>query len=223
MKPILKISEVFATSWKQTKSQIWVLSGLIIGYLILSFTLSIFSTPVSSDGLSGFTPGMIIMKIISAIISILFSLGYLKNVFQALDGDEPQFAAYGQQAHKILTYFCSNILAFLIVLIGLVFLIIPGIYLALRLQFFSAAIVDDNAGIIESLKKSWEITKGHTFSLFLLCLTMIGICIVGCLLFIVGIFVAIPLTYMMYAYVYRKLVNANIEESPIAEESIDIK
>lgn len=36
MEPKFMISEVFGTSWKYTKSQIWVLVGLFIGYFIKS-------------------------------------------------------------------------------------------------------------------------------------------------------------------------------------------
>ncbi len=92
-----------------------------------------------------------------------------------------------------------------IVLAGFLFFIIPGIYLALRLQFFQAFIIEENAGIIESLHKSWEITRGQVLPLFILALVMIGIMILGCILFGIGIFVAVPLIYMMYGYVFRKL------------------
>ena len=92
-----------------------------------------------------------------------------------------------------------------VVLAGFLFFIIPGIYLALRLQFFQAFIIEENAGIIESLHKSWEITKGQVLPLFILALVMIGILILGCILFGIGIFVAVPLIYMMYGYVFRKL------------------
>lgn len=88
---------------------------------------------------------------------------------------------------------------------GFLIFIIPGIYLALRLQFFQAFIIEENAGIIESLHKSWEITKGQVLPLFILALVMIGILILGCILFGIGIFVAVPLIYMMYGYVFRKL------------------
>lgn len=88
---------------------------------------------------------------------------------------------------------------------GFLIFIIPGIYLALRLQFFQAFIIEENAGIIESLHKSWEITKGQALPLFILALVMIGILILGCILFGIGIFVAVPLIYMMYGYVFRKL------------------
>lgn len=194
------ISEVCSTSWQRTKAQIWVLSGLIIGMSIISFTLGVFAMPIQQS-----VVGAVIINLISCVISCIFALGYMKNIFQALDGEEPQFSAYGQQSRKIITYLIANILMAIIVTLGLCLFIIPGIYLALRLQFYAALIVEDDAGIIESLQRSWEITRGQEMSLFMLMLAMIGICILGLILLGIGIFVAMPLIYMMYAYVFRKL------------------
>lgn len=194
------ISEVCSTSWQRTKAQIWVLSGLIIGMSIIFFTLGAFAMPIQQS-----VAGAIIINLISCIISCIFALGYMKNIFQALDEEEPQFSAYGQQARKIITYFVANIIMAIIVTLGICLFIIPGVYLALRLQFFTALIVEDDAGIIESLQRSWEITRGQVMSLFVLMLAMIGIGILGFILLGIGIFVAMPLIYMMYAYVFRKL------------------
>lgn len=194
------ISEVCGTSWQRTKAQIWVLSGLIIGMSIISFTLGAFAMPIQQS-----VVGAVVINLISCVISCIFALGYMKNIFQALDGEEPQFSAYGQQSRKIITYLVANILMAIIVTLGLCLFIIPGIYLALRLQFYAALIVEDDAGIIESLQRSWEITRGQGMSLFMLMLAMIGICILGLILLGIGIFVAMPLIYMMYAYVFRKL------------------
>ena len=204
---ILYISEVFGTSWKHTKSQIWVLVGLFIGFSILSMIVTLFGMPAQ-----GSIVGRVIVQIVSLLISCIFMLGYVKNIFQALDGEEPQFSAYGQQSRKIITYLIANILFSIAVCIGMVLLIIPGIYLYLRLQFFTAFIVEEDCGIIESLQKSWNMTQGQTLPLFLLLLTMIGTAIVGCILFFVGFFVAVPLIYMMQCYTFRKLNTISTEE-----------
>ena len=207
MEPKFMISEVFGTSWKHTKSQIWVLVGLFIGFSILSMIVTLFGMPAL-----GSIVGRVIVQIVSLLISCIFMLGYVKNIFQALDGEEPQFSAYGQQSRKIITYLIANILFSIAVCIGTVLLIIPGIYLYLRLQFFTAFIVEEDCGIIESLQKSWNMTQGQTLPLFLLLLTMIGTAIVGCILFFVGFFVAIPLIYMMQCYTFRKLNTISTEE-----------
>lgn len=183
MEPKFMISEVFGTSWKHTKSQIWVLVGLFIGFSILSMIVTLFGMPAQ-----GSIVGRVIVQIVSLLISCIFMLGYVKNIFQALDGEEPQFSAYGQQSRKIITYLIANILFSIAVCIGTVLLIIPGIYLYLRLQFFTAFIVEENCGIIESLQKSWNMTQGQTLPLFLLLLTMIGTAIVGCIFVLRRIF-----------------------------------
>ena len=204
MEPKFMISEVFGTSWKHT---IWVLVGLFIGFSILSMIVTLFGMPAQ-----GSIVGRVIVQIVSLLISCIFMLGYVKNIFQALDGEEPQFSAYGQQSRKIITYLIANILFSIAVCIGMVLLIIPGIYLYLRLQFFTAFIVEEDCGIIESLQKSWNMTQGQTLPLFLLLLTMIGTAIVGCILFFVGFFVAVPLIYMMQCYTFRKLNTISTEE-----------
>lgn len=169
MEPKFMISEVFGTSWKYTKSQIWVLVGLFIGYFILSSIISLFGMPAQ-----GSMVGKIIVNLISAVISSAFMLGYIKNLFQTMDGEEPQFSAYGQQSRKIFTYLIASIIMGIAVAIGIFLLIVPGIYLAIRLQFYSAYIVEEDCGIIESLQKSWDLTKGQGMPLFLLLLAMIG-------------------------------------------------
>jgi len=149
MEPKFMISEVFGTSWKHTKSQIWVLVGLFIGFSILSMIVTLFSMPAQ-----GSIVGRVIVQIVSLLISCIFMLGYVKNIFQALDGEEPQFSAYGQQSRKIITYLIANILFSIAVCIGTVLLIIPGIYLYLRLQFFTAFIVEEDCGIITVTSES---------------------------------------------------------------------
>lgn len=200
MEPKFSISEVCSTSWQQTKAQIWVLVGLLIGMTIISFTLGAFAMPMQDSMV-----GMIVINLISYIISAIFCLGYLKNIFQALDEEEPQFSAYGQQSRKIITYLVASFFMGIIVFFGICLFVLPGIYLALRLQFYTAFIVEEDAGIMESMKRSWEITRGEVASLFLLMLAMIGIGLLGFILLGVGIFIALPLIYMMYGYVFRQL------------------
>jgi hypothetical protein len=197
-----KLSDVLRVAWKAFISQIWILAGLIIGYTIISLALNLFA-PVPVEGIVSRTS--IAIALIGLVFSSLFSLGYTQNMFQALDGEEPQFSAYGQQSRKIITYLVTGLIYTVIVIVGFALLVVPGIYLAVRLQFSLASIVEEDTGILTSLKRSWEITKGQTMPLLLLLLVMIGLTMLGLVFFIIGIFVTIPLTGLMYCYVFRKL------------------
>ncbi|MDR1937942.1 MAG: glycerophosphoryl diester phosphodiesterase membrane domain-containing protein [Tannerellaceae bacterium] len=257
MKTKFTVSNVLATSWKALFSQIWILAGLMIGFIIFSLILSLVLSPMLASSLVG----NFLLQLFSIAISLIFSLGYTKNLFQALDGDEPQFSAYGQQARKIGTYFVSNLLVslscmvvasiflapyfywlfrfpfiqefvdavrsnqvsdiagasiFYAVLGGIV-LCLPAIYLYIRMMFFQAFIVDEDTGIIESIRKSWEITKGQVLPLFLLGLLSIALIVAGTFLFIVGLFVTVPLIYLMYCCVFRKLNGVVQHEESLLE------
>ena len=220
METKFQLSEVVGTSWKAVKSQIWVLVGLFVAYTIIAGIIQTFIMPSQPQaGMNIFTPRLGIGWLVSLVISGLFILGYLKNLFQTLDGQEPQFSAYGQQARKLLTYILSYFLFALIVGIGLVLFIIPGIYLAIRLQFFPAFIVEENEGIVESLKMSWSITRGNVGKLFLLGVVMFALILLGLVVLLIGVFVAIPLVYMMYCYTFRKLypnpLQAGMEQAAV--------
>lgn len=195
-------SDIFRGAWKGLKSQFWLLVGLFIGFTIIYSLLFIFTVPVKGEAvaISG-----IVVGILSLFLYCLFLMGYLKNCLQTLDGEEPQFSAYGQVSRKLLSFLIAYIIYGVIVAIGMALLIIPGIYLALRLQFFYASMVDENTGIAESFKRSWNITKGYSLELFILMLIMILICFIGQIALFVGVFVAVPLIMLMYGYTYRKL------------------
>ncbi|MDO4703299.1 hypothetical protein [Tannerella sp.] len=196
------LSDLFRKAWKSLSAQIWVLCGLLIGYAIISMLLQAFIPRPVNGSVS--IAGMVI-ALIGLFISLIFELGYTKNLFQALDGEEPQFSAYGQMSRKIFVYFTARLVYGLIVCAGLVLLIVPGIYLAIRLQFYYMAIIEENAGILDSLRRSWEITRGSTPKLFLLLLVQFGILLAGFVLFLIGIFMALPLCGLMSCCAFRRL------------------
>jgi uncharacterized membrane protein len=200
MTATFSIPEVARTSWQYAKSQIWILAGLLISFLIISWVLSFLLMPASAT-----ITGQIFAILVAILLQSLFDLGYYKNYFQTLDGMEPQFSAYGQQARKVITYLVAGLIMAVAIFIGILFLIVPGVYLALRLQFYAAFIIEEDAGIVESLKRSWAITEGHVWKLFLLALVQAGIIILGVIALVIGMFVAIPVVYMMYCYTFRKL------------------
>ena len=195
MEAKFSISEVAGTSWKFTKSQIWVLAGMFLAYCVVTGILNLITSS-----------SYVLNLLVQLIIGSLFTLGFIRNMFQTMDGEEPQFSAYGQEARKFLHYLVANILYSIIVCIGIVLLIIPGIYLAIRLQFFQQYIVsEERCSAIDALKKSWELTQGQAMPLFLLALVQLGLTLLGLILLVVGLFVAIPLIVMMQCYVFRKL------------------
>lgn len=96
---------------------------------------------------------------------------------------------------------------------------IPGVYLALRYQFYSYYLVDKRVGIVESFRESARITDGHKWHLLRFALSVVGINILGVLAFGVGLFVTIPISMLATVYVYRKLSSPVADTTETIEES----
>ncbi len=84
----------------------------------------------------------------------------------------------------------ANLLVGVIIVIGIVFLIVPGIIFACKLAFVPYLVVDRKMDVIEAVKESWRMTDGHAWTVFLIALLGIPIGILGLLLFGVGIIFA---------------------------------
>ena len=195
----LIISDLLRKAWQSLRAQIWVLAGLVIGYTIISLLLTCTMPYVSY-------PGRAALGLANTFFTLIFARGYLKNLFQALDGEEPQFSAYGQMSRKVFALLFAYILYTVIVALGLVLLIVPGVYVGLRWVFAPQIIVEENAGALSSLRRSWEITRGTTGQVFKLVLAGCGIMLLGHLAFGIGIFLAIPLVHLMMCAAYRRLI-----------------
>lgn len=67
-------------------------------------------------------------------------------------------------------------------------------------------------GPLESLKQSWNATKGETLQLFVFGLLMVGLNIIGALLFGIGLLVTVPITMIAVVYIYKKLSGATLPQ-----------
>ena len=84
-------------------------------------------------------------------------------------------------------------------------MIIPAIYLSVRLQFYEYFLIDEECGISESIKKSADISKGYVLELFILGAALALIVLISIIPLGLGLILSIPLSTMATSYVYLKL------------------
>ncbi len=95
--------------------------------------------------------------------------------------------------------FVVSLLSGLFIALGMVFLIIPGIIVAMGLMFYQEVCADEpTIGAMDVVRKSWEMTKGHKMDLFVMGLSFFGWGILACLTF--GILYIWLLPYMTVAF-----------------------
>jgi uncharacterized membrane protein len=150
-----------------------------------------------------------ILSLVGAVVSLIVQVGMTKILLDLHDGKKVNFSHLWSHYHLVITYFLASLLYGLMVVVGLILLIVPGVYLALKFQFYGFLIVDKKMGVMDSLKKSSEMTEGSMWNLFLFALLLLVINFAGALIFGIGLLVTIPTSLMATIYVYRKLLSKN--------------
>ncbi len=86
-----------------------------------------------------------------------------------------------KQENRFWLYLGMTILSTIGLIIGFILLIIPGIILAVRWSAASGFLVSGREGVIDSLKASWEATRGNGLTIFLagLVLFIVLVLIIG--------------------------------------------
>ncbi len=196
------IGEAIEFGWNITKNNLGffivllIIAGLI---LIIPGTLSQL-TRHNAPGLS------IIFSIGSFVLQIIIGMGLIRIALKFHDTEKAEFSDLFCCLHLFFKYLIGSILYGLIVSVGTILLIIPGIIWAIKFYFFSYLIVDKGLGPIEALKRSSAITDGVKWDLFLLGLLLFGINLIGAIPFFLGWFITIPIIMVATAFVYRRLL-----------------
>ncbi len=123
---------------------------------------------------------------------------YLKAVrgeqFKASD----MFFAFQQIGNVLL----SVLLVGLIVGIGIVLLIVPGIIFACKLAFVPYLVMDEKMEAVGAVRKSWQMTAGFTGNIFLMAVAAFFVGLLGFICLIVGIIPAGMWISLAFATIY---------------------
>ena len=135
-----------------------------------------------------------------------------ENLLDELKIDISQFALF----------FVVNLLYGLAVGIGSMLCFLPGIWIGVRWLFAPYIMATEKVGIAEAFGRSWEMTKGSFWDLFLLGLVAIGIIILGLCACCVGvIFAEVIVDFMLVvAYFTLKPAEPQIEPEPEVVEEV---
>ena len=124
---------------------------------------------------------------------------YLK----AARGDRLDVADMFEAFRNYWSAVLASIAVGVIVAIGFVMLIIPGIIFACKLAFTPYLVVDRKLNMIDALQESWRLTTGHAWKVFFIGLLGVPLFFLGLMCFVVGIIVSIMWTKLAAASLYH--------------------
>lgn len=142
----------------------------------------------------------------SWVLATIVDMGLLRIGINIYDGQEVNLQTLFSEARIFFKFLATTIIYGLIVALGIILLIVPGIVFAVSLQFAPILVIDKGIGPIAAIKQSWKITKGVKLQLFIFNLILVGITIFGVIALLIGTLVTIPVTTIALVWVYRELI-----------------
>ena len=162
----------------------FVLIALVV-YAVLGLLEAIVST-VSDDGN---TLGLFFWAIVSLVVSLVGYFWLQGTLVEAVrdvrDGraDESVGELFAKVRPRLPALIAAGVLAAIGVGVGLVLLVIPGLFLLTRWVLIVPVIVLEGRSAGEAFGRSWELVKGHSWTMFgLILVTLIGLGIVSSIL-----------------------------------------
>jgi len=157
----------------------------------------------------------IVFNIVSLGVYAFTLLVYARAALIIHDRGKCDFDVITSSFDYFIQYFIAYVIFSILSFIGFMLLIIPGIFIVIKLWPYLFMVFDKNINAIDALKKSYEITTGSFWDLLLIMVVFILVNLVGTMALFIGLLVSVPITMIATAYVYRKL--AFPEAPPVPE------
>jgi uncharacterized membrane protein len=146
-----------------------------------------------------------LFSIIGWLVQMITGIGVIVISLKFVDGKKAEFSDIYKDYNLLLNYFLGSLLYGIVVIVGLILLVVPGIIWGIKYQYITYLIIDKKMGVWDAFKKSGQITQRQKMKLFWLGLSFIGITILGILAVGIGLLIAWPVIALSGAYVYRRL------------------
>lgn len=179
----ISVSEVFESAWKSFTGN----AQFVYYLLVPAFTLSLLGIILfpSSLALQNESPQAFVSMIPSLVLSLLSGiasiLATISILFFLRSGKKDSWKSWSSYARLLPKYIGVCILQGLMIMVGLILFIVPGIYLALRYAFVSYRTLEHPTESIKNLfSAEAKATEGSRFTILLIGLSM------GCIALIAG-------------------------------------
>ncbi|MCL1957139.1 MAG: hypothetical protein FWF63_07435 [Fibromonadales bacterium] len=180
---------------------------LIVGAAISSAFSLLYKVSSMLGQVGAYLSGIILLFLLASV-----SFGFLKNILNLCRGEKVDFMVFIKvNPITILYFFIHTILISIILTIGYILFIIPGVILTLMLLPAPFLVIDRDMGPISAIKESFRITSGHKMDLF------VGLCVsitVAVYLStpIISLVFTIPMMLLIYVYPYL-LLTGQLDEA----------
>lgn len=207
-----EIGDAIRFGWEKTKANLNLVVVLALAAVLATGIPSAIAEALkeSAPALSG------LFRLAGSVISLIVGVGATRISLRLHDGGTATVRdLFTVEGPLLWRYFLASLLYALIVAVGTILLVIPGIIFTVRYIFYGYAVVDRGALPMESMRQSAEATKGVWGNVSLFGLVLILLNILGAMLLGVGLLLTAPTSAIAAAWVYRRLTGTAPAATPV--------
>jgi serine/threonine protein kinase len=197
----LNIRSCLRRAWTLVRRDFWPLVGMSAFVLVVLSTISS-SGFVIENGHSSGKISILALLLTGPLLGGLFFY-FLKKIRGEAAGVDVAFTGFRQPLpHLVLAGFVMTLL----ILLGFVCLILPGIYLLVAWKLTFPLIVDKGLDFWTAMRVSRKIISKHWWKFFGLVIVSALINMAGLLALVFGLFIAFPITIAALMYAYEDVI-----------------
>jgi len=210
-----------AIGWGWGKFKENVGQGLLMALIlvVVSIALGGLSTIITPGGgmagggtLVDLDAGSFITSVIVSSLSFIVTVAISRATLDVADGGRLNIGeAFGKV--DLTNALLAGLLVGLLTQIGLVLFYLPGIIVTF-FAYFTSYFVAEGSNAVEGIQKSFSLVAANIGDALLLAILSILVAIAGVLALCVGIFVAIPVTFLAAGFAFRKFQGQPVQ--PVA-------
>jgi hypothetical protein len=170
LKLSLNLIEIYKKTWSTlTRSNYFATVSILIPQFLLAIALNLMIDYTQSSGFQSLNDVLVyLLLLLGYIFTWLSGQGAVTfYIWKKLKNKSITITeALTESVNRFFPILGATILYWIVIIIGLIFLIVPGIYLAHSLIFYLQTIVIEKCSVTQSFKRSWQIVKGHRGIIF---------------------------------------------------------
>ena len=186
------VGSAYGNGW----TQMWKQFLELLLVLIITWIIS-----AAGGGIASWIPFLSVFFTILVVNPLDYGMSYafLKVARAEKMQIQDMFAGFLNYWNAVL----AGLLVMVIVVVGLIFIIVPGIIFACKLAFVPYLVVEKKMQVIEAIKASWKMTDGYAMKVFLIYLVAIPVVIAGLICLGVGVIISTMWITMALASLYH--------------------
>ncbi len=196
----IDLIQLFKYSYQQFKKYMSFVIGAMLTLFVLAYLPQIYFMMHAPQNP---TTESQVLSLILMLVQAFLTLGFTKIILLLVQDKFVEVADMFNNFKIFLSYFVASFLYGIAIFLGILLLVLPGIFIAIRFQFYPYFIIEEGVSSFTALQKSYNLSQNLTVELFLLGVVVITLNIAGILLLGIGIIFTYPLTSMATAVVFK--------------------